>query len=221
MRILLVEDDEIQGEAAQAGLSAMGHGIDWVRKAGDAEFALSSAQFDALVLDLHLPDRSGLEVLRDLRDQNLATPVLILSSQGQVDDRVTGLRMGADDYLPKPYDLDELEARLQALTRRAAQPCVTILHNGALQLDVARRQAMVEDRAIGLSAREYGLLRHFMRHVNWVFSRSELEEVLYGWSGDVESNAVEVFIYRLRRKLGKQWIETVHGLGYRMPHADP
>ena len=217
MRILLVEDDRLLGDAVQAGLRQAGFAVEWVTDGGAAEAAVGTETFAALVLDLGLPGRTGLDVLRTMRAAGNRTPVLILTARDAVEDRIGGLDAGADDYAVKPFDLGELAARLRALVRRAtgrATPTITL---GELVLDPAARTLTLAGAPVELSAREFALLHALMRHAGQVLTRAQLEEHLYEWGQEVESNTVEVFIHHLRRKLGADHIRTVRGVGYLLP----
>lgn len=214
MRILLVEDDALLGDGLAAGLRLDGYGIDWVRDGEAARHALLSEDYAACVLDLGLPRRDGLEVLRELRGRGRRTPVLILTARDTVADRVAGLDAGADDYLLKPFDLAELQARLRALIRRAGGEAAPLLRHGDLILDPAARSVSLGGRSVSMSAREYALLLDLLGHKGRIRSRQELEASLYAWGEEAESNTVEVYIHHLRRKLGPERIRTVRGLGY-------
>jgi two-component system OmpR family response regulator/two-component system response regulator QseB len=217
MRILVVEDDALLGDALQTGLRQRGLDVDWVVDGSAAQSALRGEAFAAVVLDLGLPKIDGLEVLRRMRAKGLRTPVLVLTARDAVDDRVKGFDMGADDYVVKPVDLDELAARLRALVRRSSGEPAPILSVGTLHLDPAARKVMLDGRPVDLQAKEFNLLQEFMLHAGRVLSRHQLEERLYAWGDEVESNAVEVHIHHLRRKLTPQLIRTVRGVGYVMP----
>jgi two-component system OmpR family response regulator/two-component system response regulator QseB len=217
MRILVVEDDALRGDALQTGLRQRGLDVDWVVDGSAAQSALRGEAFAAVVLDLGLPKIDGLEVLRRMRAKGLRTPVLVLTARDAVDDRVKGFDMGADDYVVKPVDLDELAARLRALVRRSSGEPAPILSVGTLHLDPAARKVMLDGRPVDLQAKEFNLLQEFMLHAGRVLSRQQLEERLYAWGDEVESNAVEVHIHHLRRKLTPQLIRTVRGVGYVMP----
>jgi two-component system OmpR family response regulator/two-component system response regulator QseB len=217
MRILVVEDDALLGDALQTGLRQRGLDVDWVVDGSAAQSALRGEAFAAVVLDLGLPKIDGLEVLRRMRAKGLRTPVLVLTARDAVDDRVKGFDMGADDYVVKPVDLDELAARLRALVRRSSGEPAPILSVGTLHLDPAARKVMLDGRPVDLQAKEFNLLQEFMLHAGRVLSRQQLEERLYAWGDEVESNAVEVHIHHLRRKLTPQLIRTVRGVGYVMP----
>jgi len=220
MRVLVVEDDRLLGDAIQAGLRELGHAVDWVRDGAAADGALRDDAYAAVVLDLGLPQRSGLEVLRALRARGGRVPVLILTARDTVADRIAGLDAGADDYLVKPFDLGELAARLRALARRASGTAAPQLVVGGVELDPAAHRVRVDGRPVELSAREFALLHALMRHAGRVLSRVQLEEQLYAWGEEVESNAVEVLVHRLRRKLAPDLIVTVRGVGYLM-RRDP
>ena len=216
MRILIVEDDKVLLNGLKVGLGLHGFTIDAVASCGDAQAALAAATFDAIVLDLMLPDGSGLDVLRELRGRQDLTPVLLLTAKDTVADRVGGLDSGADDYLGKPFDLDEVAARLRAISRRAAGRATPTLSWNGIKLDPSRRSVEVDGRPVGLSRREFSILEALMTHPGAVLSKDQLAERLYGWQEDVESNTVEVHIHHLRDKIGRNAIETVRGLGYRL-----
>ena len=219
MRILLVEDDAMIGEAVQAGLRRDGLTVDWLRDGDAADGALRTETFDAVVLDLGLPRKGGLAVLRDLRARRASVPVLILTARDAVSDRVQGLDAGADDYLVKPFDLAELGARLRALARRKAGRAEPRIEHGGVVLDTTTRQATQAGRDVPLSPREYALLRALLERPGAILSRAQHEERLYGWGEGIDSNAVEVHIHALRRKLGTDLIRNVRGIGYRVAPA--
>jgi DNA-binding response OmpR family regulator len=214
MRLLLVEDDALLGDGLRAGLALDGYSVDWVRDGEAARLALLTEEYAACVLDLGLPRRDGLAVLKDLRGRGKHTPVLILTARDTIDDKVAGLDAGADDYLLKPVDLAELRARLRALLRRATGTVTPLLQHQNLALDPASKQVTLSGQAVALSAREYALLYDLLSHKNRIRSRQELETGLYAWGEEVESNTVEVYIHHLRKKLGADLIRTVRGLGY-------
>ncbi len=216
MRVLIVEDDAVLRDGLTVGLSIGGFTADAVETCEEAGAALTNHEFDALVLDLMLPDGSGLDVLKSLRERQDATPVLLLTARDQVADRVHGLDAGADDYLGKPFDLDEVAARLRALVRRAAGRPQSVLEWRGLRLDPANQNVERLGEPIRLSRREYSILHALMIHPGQILSRSQIEEKLYGWQEEVESNAVEVHIHHLRGKLGPGMIQTVRGIGYRL-----
>lgn len=216
MRILLVEDDAILRDGLRAGLALHGFTVDAVATCGDARAALETSAFEAIVLDLMLPDGSGLEVLRERRAKGDATPVLLLTARDKVEDRIAGLDTGADDYLGKPFDLDEVAARLRAISRRARGRLTARLAWNDLVLDTGRRAAFLAGRPVALSRREFAILEALMERPGVILSRGQLEDRLYGWQDDVESNAVEVHVHHLRGKIGRGAIQTVRGLGYRL-----
>lgn len=217
MRVLLVEDDPMIGEAVLQALRAQHYAADWVRDGELAHAALASETYDALLLDLGLPRRDGLSVLRALRASGARVPVLVMTARDAVADRVAGLDAGADDYLLKPFDTDELLARVRALIRRSAGRAEPVYSHNGVTLDPATREASVAGRPVQLSSREWAVLEPMLLRPGAVFSRRQLEEKLYGWKDDISSNAVEVYIHGLRRKLGSDVIRTVRGLGYVVP----
>ena len=219
MRILLVEDDLLLGDGIQAGLRQAGFGVDWSRDGLAAWHALSAESYAAVVLDLGLPRLSGLELLRRLRASGNRVPVMILTARDRVEDRITGLDSGADDYLTKPFDLHELAARLRALVRRSHGQAAPRLRVGPVEIDPAARSASFEGRPVELSAREFALLQALALNAGRVLSRSQLEQALYGWGEEVGSNAIEVHIHHLRRKLSVELIRTVRGVGYTLAAA--
>jgi two-component system response regulator QseB len=219
MRLLLVEDDRMLGETLRKGLRGQGHAVDWVQDGEAADAALAGEPYDVVLLDLGLPRKGGMEVLRDLRRRRERVPVLILTAQDAVQDRVAGLDAGADDYLVKPFDLDELAARIRALQRRSSGRAEPVLVHGRLRLDPAAHEVTLDGAPVALSAREFALLHALLEHPGRPLSRARLEERLYGWGEQVESNAVEVHVHALRRKLGPEWIKTLRGVGYVVPRA--
>ncbi len=220
MRILLIEDDTLIGDGLKVGLTKLGFSVDWF-VSGEAGYqALAAAPWDAVVLDLSLPERDGLEILRQWREQGADVPVLILTARDALDQRVQGLQLGADDYLCKPFALSEVAARLQALIRRRHGQLQPELKHGKVVLAPASHSVWLEGEAISLKSRELALLELFMRNPGRVLTRSQLEEKLYNWDDDVSSNAVEVHIHHLRKKLGSAFIRTVHGVGYTLGTAE-
>jgi DNA-binding response OmpR family regulator len=214
MRLLLVEDDRLLGDGLKAGLTQAGYAVDWLRDGEAAVAALSTESFAAIVLDLGLPKRDGLSVLQWLRGRRDATPVLILTARDQLQDKVRGLDLGADDYVLKPFDLDEIAARLRALVRRSHGRTQPVLSLGEIELDPAARTVARAGQAVELTAREFDLLHLLLENAGRVLSRRTLEEQLYTWNEAVDSNALEVHIHHLRRKLGSELIRTVRGVGY-------
>lgn len=221
MRILVVEDDPVLMDGLKAGLSLAGATVDTVISCADGLAALTTGTFDAIVLDLMLPDGSGLDLLSTVRAAGNTTPVLLLTALDEVVDRIKGLDAGADDYLGKPFDLDELAARVRAIVRRkAGRATPHLAHNGVI-LDPATLSASAAGKKISLSRREFAVLSALMERPGAIHSKSDLEERLYGWQEEVESNTVEVHIHNLRTKIGRSAIETVRGIGYRMREAKP
>jgi two-component system, OmpR family, response regulator len=219
MRVLLVEDDAMIGAAAQEGLRQEGHAVDWVRDGREAEASAGSAPYDVMLLDLGLPRRDGLSVLRALRAKGNAIPVVIITARDAVSDRVAGLDAGADDYLVKPFDLDELAARVRAVARRHAGHAAARIRIGDLEIDTATRRVRWKGREVGLSAREYAVLEALAQRPGALLSRAQLEDRLYGWDEEIASNAVEVHVHALRRKLDAALIKTVRGMGYMIEAA--
>ena len=214
MRLLLVEDDPMIGASVQRGLRQEGHAVDWVRDGAAAGLALAGEHYELILLDLGLPRQDGLELLADLRRKGVSLPVLVITARDSVADRVRGLDAGADDYLVKPFDLDELSARVRALMRRRSGRATPVIEAGALSLDPAAHTVMLHGRPVALSRREFSLLHALMKQPGIPLSRARIEESLYGWNEEIESNAVEVHIHSLRRKLGAEWIRNVRGIGY-------
>lgn len=216
MYVLIVEDDELVGDGIQSGLELSGHRADWVKDAAAAEAALSFVQFDAVVLDLNLPDRDGMRLLTEWRQRGRDIPVLILTARSAVPDRVAGLETGADDYLTKPFDLGELVARLHCLVRRASGRTRNLVQYGPLQCDLSTLEVSVDGVPVLLARRELAVLQALLQQPGRVVTPSQLQDQLYGWNDGVESNAIAVHVHNLRRKLGHDLIETVRGAGYRM-----
>jgi two-component system response regulator QseB len=217
MRLLLVEDDRMLGAGVEQSLRRAGHAVDWVKDGEAADQALATEPYDVVLLDLGLPRKGGLDVLRTLRRRGAKVPVLVLTAQDAVADRVAGLDAGADDYLVKPFALEELAARVRAVARRSGGRAAPLLENGPLVLDPATREVRLDGALVALSPREYSLLQALLEHPGRPRSRAQLEERLYGWGEEVESNAVEVHVHALRRKLGADWIKTLRGVGYVLP----
>ncbi len=217
MRLLLVEDDPMIGEALLDALRAEHYAVDWVRDGVMADAALRSESYDLVLLDLGLPRCSGLDVLRALRKRRATVPVLIATARDAIGDRIAGLDAGADDYVVKPFDVDELLARIRALIRRSAGRAEPVFSHKGVTLNPATREAAVGNAPVALSAREWAVLEPMLQRPGVVFSRTQLEQKLYGWKDDISSNAVEVYVHGLRKKLGSDLIETVRGLGYLVP----
>lgn len=216
MRVLVVEDDAVLMNGLQVGLGLAGFTVDAVSTCVDASAALRSSAFDAVVLDLMLPDGSGLDVLNELRGRAVGTPVLLLTARDSIPDRIAGLDAGADDYLGKPFDLNEVAARLRALTRRGNGGASACRIWRDLRLDPATMAVSKSGESVRLSRREFSILHALMERPGQILSKSQLEDRLYGWQEDVESNTIEVHIHNLRQKLGPGVIETVRGVGYRL-----
>ncbi len=214
MRLLLVEDDTMIGETVLDVLRAEHFAVDWVKDGNMADTALRSQHYDLVLLDLGLPKRSGLDVLKALRARRDATPVLVVTARDAIGDRVAGLDAGADDYVVKPYDLDELLARIRALIRRSAGSANSVVEVQGLHLNPITHEASRDGESIVLSAREWAVLEALMARPGVVLSRTQLEEKLYSWKDEISSNAVEVYVHGLRKKLGPALIQTVRGLGY-------
>lgn len=215
MRLLYVEDDTHLGHATSQGLKEE-FAVDWFTNVDDAEEALRQVAYDFLILDINLPGRSGLDLLRQLRASGNALPVLLLTARDTVPQRVQGLDAGADDYLIKPYDFDELLARIRALVRRRSNPYRDILRYRQLDVDFKGNTAMLDGVALPLTHREFDVLRILLEEQGRCLSKDQIAEKMYGWDDEVESNTIEVYVSALRRKLGKEYIKTIRGLGYLM-----
>lgn len=217
MRILLVEDDAMIGESIRTSLRNEGYVVDWIRDGRTVMPSLSTEHFDLVLLDIGLPGKSGLDILRDLRAKKKATPVIIITARDAVEDRITGLDSGADDYLVKPFDFEELAARIRAALRRSsgrAEPDIEIL---GVRLSPESRQVTRGSEPVLLSAREYSIVEALMLRPGAILSRAQLEERMYGWGEEIESNAIEVHIHAIRRKLGAEFIRNLRGVGYFVP----
>jgi two-component system OmpR family response regulator/two-component system response regulator QseB len=214
MRLLLVEDDRMIGESLRGALRGSGYAVDWVRDGRAAEATLASERFDLVLLDLGLPQRDGMEVLASLRARGDATPVIVLTARDALASRVQGLDAGADDYLVKPFELDELLARIRAVVRRHSGRAEPALSVGNVTLDPSAREVRRDGVPLALSAREYAVLEALMLRPGAILSRAQLEDRLYGWGEELESNAISVYVHQLRRKLGEGFIHTVRGVGY-------
>ncbi|WPC66598.1 response regulator [Rhodoferax ferrireducens] len=221
MRLLLVEDDLMIGESVLDLLRAEGYAVDWVKDGEMADTALDSQTYDLVLLDLGLPRRDGLAVLRRLRARKDRTPVLVATARDAIAQRVEGLDMGADDYIVKPYELDELLARIRALIRRAAGRAEPVYEHLGVSINPVTREVLLDGQAVVLSAREWSILELLLARPGMVLSRRQLEEKLYSWKDDLSSNAVEVYIHGLRKKLGPRIIQNVRGVGYMIPKSAP
>jgi len=217
MRILLVEDDPMLGEAVQTGFRREGFAVDWVTDGRAAETATTTETFDLMLLDLGLPKKDGLAVLRALRAKNLALPVLIVTARDALADRIAGLDAGADDYVIKPFDLPELAARIRAVVRRNQGRAEPVISHRGLALNPATREASFNGAPVSFSATEFSLLQALLDRPGAVLSRAQLEERIYGWGEEVGSNAVEVHVHALRKKLGSDFILNLRGVGYMLP----
>ena len=221
MRLLLVEDDPMIGESVHLGLAQEGYAVDWVKNGQAADSALAAETYDLMLLDLGLPGKDGLQVLAGLRAGKNSLPVLILTARDAVACRVAGLDAGADDYLVKPFDLDELAARIRALLRRRGGRAEPVILHGGLSLDPAHKAVTLVGQPILLSAKEFAILQALLERPGLPLSRAQLEQHVYSWKEEVDSNAVEVHIHALRRKLGAAWILNLRGVGYYIPREPP
>ncbi len=219
MRLLVVEDDLMIGESLQHALKAGGYAVDWTQNGDEALLALKDSSYDLVLLDLGLPGKSGIDVLHSLREKKNNVPVLILTARDTVSDRVAGLDGGADDYLAKPFSLEELEARIRAILRRKSGGSGPLILCGALELNPVTKELACGKTAAQLSAREYAIMHALMERPGAILSRAQLEERLYGWNEEVGSNAVEVHIHALRKKFGKDIIRNIRGMGYMAANA--
>jgi two-component system response regulator QseB len=219
MRLLLVEDDAMIGESVRKGLQQDGFTVDWVRDGRSGEVALDGGVHDLVMLDLGLPAKEGLDVLKAIRRKGNTVPVLIVTARDAVPDRVAGLNAGADDYLIKPFDLEELSARIHALLRRKSGRADSVIRHAGLVLDPAAHEARFNGELLSLSAREFSLLEALLERPGVVLSVPQLEEKIYGWDDEVGSNTIEVYIHSLRKKLGSEFIRNVRGVGYMVPKA--
>jgi two-component system response regulator QseB len=217
MRLLLAEDDPMIGQAVRAGLRQQGFAVDWVQDGGGAEHALEIGTYDLCLLDLGLPRKEGLQVLKDLRQRGSALPVVIMTARDAIADRVQGLDAGADDYVVKPFELSELGARIRAVLRRREGRASPVMEHLGVTLDSATHEVRRDGHDVQLSAREFSLLQALMEHPGRILSRAQIEERIYGWNEEVGSNVVEVHIHSLRRKLGADFVLNVRGVGYRVP----
>ena len=216
MRILSIEDDTVLGRAVRDQIVADGHSADWVERLADAEAAVRSTVFDLVLLDLMLPDGRGLDFLRQRRSAGDVTPIIVLTARDQISDRIAALDAGADDYLVKPFDLDELSARIRAVGRRYSGNPNPLVSVGDIDVDLAARSVTKAGRPVTLTGREWSLFEAFVVRPNQLLSKAQLEERLYSFDAEVESNTIEVYVARLRKKLGSDVVETVRGMGYRL-----
>jgi two-component system OmpR family response regulator len=216
MRVLLIEDDYVLGEAVREHVASLGYGVDWTKRLDDARDVLATVAYELVLLDLNLPDGRGLDFLRGLRRDGRVMPVIILTAQDQIASRIEGLNSGADDYLVKPFDLSELAARVAAVARRYGGNPNPLLRLGESDIDIARRFVTVAGRPVDLTAREWAVLERLVRHPSAMVAKSEIEDSLYEFGAEIDSNAVEVYVSRLRKKLGRDAIKTVRGLGYKV-----
>lgn len=214
LRVLLVEDDQVLGEALRDHVAAAGHAVDWFTRIVDATAATETVFYGLILLDLRLPDGSGLSLLRALRTRGDGTPIIILTAHDQISDRIEGLNSGADDYLVKPFDLGELSARMLAVSRRYVGNSTPTVRLPGIEIDQVHRKVLVEGESQSLSAREWAVLDKLVAHPGALVSKEQLHDALYAFGAEIESNTVEVYISRLRKKIGSDRIETVRGLGY-------
>lgn len=216
MRVLLIEDDYVLGQAVREHVASLGYGVDWMKRLDIAQEAMMTVAYELVLLDLNLPDGRGLEFLRELRKQQSLVPVIILTAQDQIASRIDGLNSGADDYIVKPFDLSELSARIAAVVRRYGGNPNPQLQLGSLNVNLAQRQITVAGRSVDLTMREWAVLEHLARRPNAIVTKSAIEDSLYEFGAEIESNAVEVYVSRLRKKLGRDTIKTVRGGGYKI-----
>lgn len=214
MRLLLVEDDPELGRATQIGLDQCGYAVDWVQSGESALTAVRLHQYGCVLLDLGLPQQDGMAVLHKLRGAGFADAILIVTARDQVKDRIAGLDAGADDFIIKPFDLDELAARIRAASRRVCGRMQELICHGDIDIDVAARLVRLARQPVALTSREFAILLMLVEHAGQVVSRERLEEALYGWGEEIESNAIQVHVHHLRKKLGKSVIRTIHAIGY-------
>lgn len=214
MRLLLVEDDESLGDAVKSGLTQHGYVVDWLKDGRSAYACIKYDNFELIILDLGLPKMSGLEFLHKIRTEGITTPVIILTARESIEDRVKGLDSGADDYLTKPFDMDELSARVRALTRRASGRADAVIHYRNITIDPAAHSVSLNGEPVTLPRREFSLLLKLVENAGHVLSREQLMQSLYGWNDEVDSNALEVHIHNIRKKLNTSYIRTIRGVGY-------
>ncbi|WP_421760914.1 response regulator transcription factor [Devosia sp.] len=216
MRVLLIEDDHVLGAAMRDHVASVGHSVDWMLRIDDARLALQTVQYELVLLDLNLPDGRGLDLLRELRGKGDTVPVIITTAQDQIAIRIEGLNSGADDYLVKPFDLSELSARISAVARRYAASPAPGIAIGGVSIDLGRRTVTVDGDSVSLTAREWAVLERLVRHRGAIVTKNEIEDSLYQFGAEIESNAVEVYVSRLRKKLGREFVSTARGLGYQV-----
>jgi two-component system response regulator QseB len=214
MRILLVEDDPQLGRATQIGLDQCGYAVDWVQSAESAHTAVKLHQYSSILLDLGLPQEDGMQTLSRLRSAGYAGAIMIVTARDQISERVAGLDGGADDFIIKPFDLDELAARIRSASRRVAGRTQELIRHGDIEIDVAARQVSQAGQPVTLTGKEFGILMTLIEHSGRVLSREQLEEALYSWGEEIESNTIQVHVHHLRKKLGKKLIKTAHAIGY-------
>jgi two-component system OmpR family response regulator len=216
LRVLLIEDDHVLGAAIRDHVLSIGHAVDWMQRIDDARLALTSVPYELVLLDLNLPDGRGLDLLRDMRSGGNAVPVIITTAQDQVAVRIEGLNSGADDYLVKPFDLSEMGARIAAVARRYGGSPTPAITAAGVTIDLGRRTAMLDGEKVSLTSREWAVLERLLARRGGIVTKSEIEDSLYSFGAEVESNAVEVYVSRLRKKLGKDFVQTIRGLGYQV-----
>lgn len=214
MRALLVEDDQILGDGLRAGLHQKGYTVDWLKDGQEAENALLKEPFDLVVLDLALPHLSGQEIIKNVRSKGVSTPIVVLTARSDMEQRISALDAGADDYMTKPFDLNELAARLRSVVRRSSGRAETIIHYGPLSLDPSSHMLYRKGKQVNVSPKEFALLHKLLENMGRVISREQLAQTLYGWDNEIDSNAVEVHIHNLRKKMGIKMIRTIRGIGY-------
>jgi two-component system, OmpR family, response regulator len=216
LRVLLVEDDATLGAAVRDHVIYGNHAVDWMKQLEDARVSMHVTNYDLVLLDIRLPDGSGVNFLKELRSNGNSTPVIIVTAHDQISERIQGLNAGADDYLVKPFDLDELTARMHAVARRHSGSSGEVVRLGALQINIADRRVISTNREIILSGREWAVLERLLSRSGAIVSKGQIEETLYAFGWEIESNTVEVYISRLRKKLGREYVATVRGVGYRI-----
>ena len=214
MRVLLIEDDKSLGRAVRDHLVNQNNAVDWAENLEDAYAAVSTTRYDFILLDLRLPDGSGLDFLKNIRTKNLTSPVVILTAHDQISERIEGLNSGADDYIVKPFDLYELTARIGAVARRTNGLSKSEIKIGSMTLDMENKRIFIDNKEVELSAREWAIIEHMASHPNMLVTKAQIEDTIYAFGSEVESNTVEVYISRLRKKIGKDRIKTHHGRGY-------